>query len=380
MKSITDKYLSRDRVAEACGKLRAEGRTIGFTSGAFDLMHAGHADFMERARGRCDVLVVGVNRDDSVRRYKGPGRPVMGEDERARLVAALGSVDYVFLFSERRNARNLEILKPNYYIKAGDYAKSELTSAEVVEKYGGEAVLLPIETPTSTTDLIRRACESVGAEAGDAAPSGPSGGGEGGDSEAAGDAISLDVAPAKAAPAVFLDRDGTINREVEYLHEPEKFELLEGAGEGMRRFADMGYRIVVVTTQAGIGLGYFTKEDFYRVNRAMFRALKPFGVKIDRIYFCPHGAGEGCDCRKPATALLERARRDLNLDLSQSVLIGDKTADLEAARRMGMTKILVKTGHGGRDGEFDVKPDHVADNLAEAAQWILSRERKKEEE
>lgn len=372
--TTSDKYLSRERVAELCGVLRREGRRIGFTSGAFDLLHAGHADFLERARGLCDLLVVGVNRDESVRRYKGPGRPVVEEEERARLVAALESVDYVFLFSERRNARNLEILRPDFYIKAGDYAKSELTSAEVVEKYGGKAVLLEIQTHTSTTDLIRRASLSRGASPEAFESPKPLGGGEKG-FPCQNRAVSLDVPPAKVAPAVFLDRDGTINREVEYLHEPERFELLDGAGDGLKRFSDMGYRIVVVTTQAGIGLGYFTKEDFYRVNRAMFRALKPFDVKIDRIYFCPHGVAEKCECRKPATALLERAREDLNLDLSHSVLVGDKTADLETARRMGMTKILVKTGHGGKDGEFDVEADYAAEDLDDAARWVLSREK-----
>ncbi|MBN1866182.1 HAD-IIIA family hydrolase [Candidatus Sumerlaeota bacterium] len=367
MSPISDKFLPRDDVVRICRDLQARGRRIGFTSGAFDLIHAGHADFLERARALCDVLVVGVNTDDSVRQYKGSGRPVVPEDRRAHLVAALESVDYVFLFEERRNARNLELLKPQLYIKAGDYTESGLTSSEVVERHGGEAVILPIEIATSTTDLIRRACGSLSPDA--AEKTGPSE-----DGQSAGE-FCFDVRPAKTAPAVFLDRDGTINVETEYLHEPERLELLPGAGEGMRRFMDMGYRIVVVTNQAGIALGYFAKEDFYKTNRAMFRALKPFGVVIDRIYFCPHGLNDGCSCRKPGTALVERAREELNLDLAHSVFIGDRTSDLETGRRTGMTTILVRTGAAGSDGEYGVEPDYVASDLSDAARWVLERER-----
>jgi len=369
VRNLADKILPRDQAAAICQRLRSEGRRIGFTSGAFDLLHAGHADYLQRARALCDALVVGVNSDESVRRYKGPGRPIVGERERAELVAALESVDYVFLFSERRNAANIELLQPHLYIKAGDYEPSGLTSAETLERQGGHVVLLDIRHDLSTTALIKRirAAAAQGPPSAIDAPSTTE--------KDPTTAASLDAKPRKTAPAVFLDRDGTINEEIEYLHEPDRFRLLPGAAEGMRRFADMGYRIVVVTNQAGIALGYFTKEDFYHVNRAMFRALQPYGVVIDRIYFCPHGKTDSCACRKPGTALFERAAGDLNLDLAHSVAIGDKTADLEAGRRLGLTTILVTTGHAGRDREYDVRPDHVAAGLLDAAQWVLDRER-----
>ncbi len=367
MRSPDDKFLPRERVAEICGELRRLGRKVGFTSGAFDLLHAGHADYLDRARRACDTLVVGVNSDESVRRYKGPSRPLIPEQQRARLVAALESVDYVFLFSERRNARNIQALQPDYYIKGGDYSASNLTSKDLVESYGGQLLLLDVREAVSTSKIIQQAAASLGlsemAETGSPVKIGDS------------QAVALDVYPAKMRPAVFLDRDGTINREIEYLHEPERFELLPGAGEGMRRFVDMGYRIVIVTLQAGIGLGYFTKEDFYKVNRAMFRALKPYQVVVDRIYFCPHGAGDGCACRKPGTALFERAVQDLNLDIQTSVCIGDKTSDIEAGRRMGMRTILVQTGQGGEDREYNVSPDFTAENLEKAAEWVLAHER-----
>jgi rfaE bifunctional protein nucleotidyltransferase chain/domain len=369
MRSPNDKFLPREQVAEICVQLRREGRKIGFTSGAFDLLHAGHADYLDRARRACDVLVVGVNTDDSVRRYKGPSRPLIPEEQRARLVAALESVDYVFLFPERRNARNIELIQPDYYIKGGDYTTSSLTSGDLVKSYGGQLLLLEVRETVSTSQIIQQAAASLGLTENAIASQDQS-------KTLETQAVCLDIRPTKKSPAVFLDRDGTINREIEYLHEPERFDLLPGAGAGMRRFADMGYRIVIVTLQAGIGLGYFTKEDFYKVNRAMFRALKPYGVTVDRIYFCPHGAGEGCACRKPGTALFERAAQELNLDIQASVCIGDKTSDLEAGRRMGMRTLLVQTGHGGTDREYDVIPDGTVENLEEAAQWVLAHERR----
>ena len=374
MRSIASKILTREQVAEICRKARGEGRKIGFTSGAFDLMHAGHADYLQKARAMCDILVAGVNTDASVRAYKGPGRPIVPERERAELVAALEAVDYVFLFSERRNAENIEAVRPDFYIKAGDYDKSELTSAGILERHGGRVVLIPVENPVSTTEIIRRAAASLGGVDGvdkvdkvDKVD---------GVEEGEAPTVCMELPPPKMAPAVFLDRDGTINKEMGYLQDPAEFELLPNAPEGMKRFREMGYRIVVVTNQNGIGLGYFTRRDFYKVNSAMFRALRPYGVVIDRIYFCPHGLGEACDCRKPNTALIEQARQDLNLDIAHSIVIGDRTLDIEMARRAGMTGILVKTGAAGSDKEFDAPPGYVAEDLLDAAGWVLARERR----
>ena len=349
---IKDKIKTREDLAKICEGLRGEKKKIGFTSGVFDLIHAGHVDFLEKAKALCDVLIVGLNSDTSVRAFKGWNRPIMEQEERARIIAAIQSVDYVFIFNERRNKENIEVLKPHHYIKAGDYTPSQLTSREVVEAVGGEARLIPVEIEVSTTDIIRKIS---GEEEG---------------------AVHFPGKLAKVSPAVLLDRDGTINTEIEYLHEPEKFELLPGAGEGMKKMQDMGYRIVIITNQAGIGLGYFSKEDFYRVNRRMLEEISGFGITIDKIYFCPHSKTERCNCRKPNVDLIMRAKQDLNLDLSKSYLIGDRTLDIEAGRRAGTRTILVKTGCGGRDEEFDVKPDYLASDLADAARYILTEERK----
>ena len=359
------KIRTRDELKTICAQLRCEGKKIGFTSGVFDLLHAGHVEYLEKAKRKCDVLIVGLNSDASVRRYKGSTRPIIPEQQRAQVVAALTAVDYVFIFDERRNQKNIAELKPHFYIKAGDYQPSQLTSKETVESYGGEILLIPIETPVSTSQIIEK-IQQLDSLAGQ----GPA------EVEEHEGAVHFPRRPAKVSPAVFLDRDGTINEDIEYLHEPEKFSLLPGAGEGLRRLQDMGYRLVIVTNQTGIGLGYFTKEDFYRVNRQMFKALAPYEVKIDKIYFCPHNITEKCTCRKPEIGLIRRAQKDLNLDLSKSYFIGDQTLDIETGRRAGMKTILVQTGKAGKDGQFAVQPDFQVKDLVEAAEVILQEERK----
>jgi D-glycero-D-manno-heptose 1,7-bisphosphate phosphatase len=359
---IQSKIKSRDELASICGTLRAKGRKIGFTSGAFDLLHAGHADYLEKARALCDALIVGVNSDRSVREYKGPDRPIMPESQRIRLVAALEPVDYAFLFDERRNSKNIEILKPDFYIKAGDYREASLTSAGLLKSFGGEVRLIPVEWPVSSTAVIAKILSLSDAAAEHFV-------------EKDG-AEHLERVPAKRSPAAFLDRDGTLIEESEYLHEPERVRILPNAVEGMKRFQDMGYRIVLITNQPGIGVGYYSKEDFYRVNRTLFRSFSGAGVLVDKVYFCPHSKSEKCECRKPGQALVRRAAEELNLDLSKSVMIGDKTSDIETGKRAGMKTVLVRTGFGGKDGEYAATPDATADDLLDAAERILKTERK----
>ncbi len=360
MRLRSEKLKSREEVAALCAQARAQGKRVGFTSGAFDLLHAGHVDYLEKARQACDLLVVGVNSDASVRAYKGPQRPLVSAAQRAEVVAALESVDLVFIFPERRNKVNIQLLRPDLYIKAGDYQEAQLTSKEEVESYGGKVLLIPVSRGVSTTEILRRAASTQALQEGVEEKAG---------------AVHIRRPKPKPAPAVFVDRDGTILEEIPYLHEPEKARLLPLAAEGLRRFQDMGYRIVVLTNQGGIGLGYFPLEDFYRVNSAMLKLLHRHGVRVDKTYFCPHGLAEQCECRKPGIALLRLAVDQLNVDLSRSIVIGDRTSDVETARRAGCRSILLRTGATGNDGEYPGTPDAVVDNLLEAAQIALEWER-----
>ena len=181
--------------------------------------------------------------------------------------------------------------------------------------------------------------------------------------------------------AVFLDRDGTLNVERGYLSRPEQLELLPGVPRALLRLREAGFLLIVVTNQSIIARGLASEAQIDKVNRRLEDELEKSGASLDAIYVCPHHPSPGsqrpradltivCDCRKPEPGLLTRACKDFDIDLSRSWMIGDHTRDIETARRAGLRSVLVKTGHGGLDGEWTTKPDHHVDDLAAAALLI----------
>jgi len=183
--------------------------------------------------------------------------------------------------------------------------------------------------------------------------------------------------------AVFLDRDGTLNVERSYIRRSDEFELIGGVGPALRRLREAGFLLVVVTNQAVIARGEASEADVALIHRHLEWELGKQGAYLDAVYLCPHHPDAGfpgerrelkiaCDCRKPATGLVERAYRDLNIDPAASWMIGDHTRDIEMARRAGLRSILVRTGHAGNDGAYDVRPDHIAADLAAAAEIIAA--------
>ena len=186
-----------------------------------------------------------------------------------------------------------------------------------------------------------------------------------------------------AAPAVFLDRDGTINREVDRVRMPDQLTLLPGVARAIRDLNGSGFRVVIVSNQPVIARGECSEAELRAIHNRMETLLGREGAFVDRIYYCPHHPDRGfsgerpelkirCDCRKPATGLIERACRELNLDLGRSWLVGDTTVDIMTARNSGVRSILVRTGYGGHDGRYPVEPDVIASDLAEAAQTIIA--------
>jgi D-glycero-D-manno-heptose 1,7-bisphosphate phosphatase len=153
--------------------------------------------------------------------------------------------------------------------------------------------------------------------------------------------------------AVFLDRDGTINVEKEYLHKIEDFAFIPGAPEAIKRLKDAGLLVIVVSNQSGIGRGYFDEQAVETLHEHIQAELAAYGTSIDAFYFCPHhpdkGVGEykiSCDCRKGSPGMLLQAAEEHDIDLSKSFMIGDKLADIEAGERAGCQSILVLTGYG----------------------------------
>ncbi len=328
---MTTKILTNDQVDGWIAALRQNGRSIGYTCGAFDILHAGHTDYLARARELCDALLVAVNSDWSIRQYKHPHRPICPEIERTAVVAALASVDAVTLLDDVRPLSQLERWKPDFYIKGGDYSGRPLRSAQAVKAYGGKVVMIPVNHLVSSSQIIGRVASAERT----ALPESPE--------------------PTAYKGIVFLDRDGTLLKDVPYLSDPHDVELLPGVGEGLAALQQAGYRLVIVTNQQGIALGYFSTRDFIAVNAAMFRLLTPFGATISRIYYCPHSAADACDCRKPAPGMLRRALQEFGVSPEHCFMIGDRPADALAGTNAGVASVPPFT------------------HFAEAVTWILSR-------
>jgi D-glycero-D-manno-heptose 1,7-bisphosphate phosphatase len=178
----------------------------------------------------------------------------------------------------------------------------------------------------------------------------------------------MTTAPNERAPAVFVDRDGTLIRDADYLGDPAGVEVFAGTCDALRRLRAGGFKIIVITNQSGIGRGYFTEEQYRAVEKEVERQIGP-GV-IDATYFCPDLPDSGSPCRKPAPGMILNAQRDHGIDLSRSFMVGDKAIDAECGRNAGVRTILVPTGFEQREGRS--KADWDARDIEEAADIILA--------
>jgi D-glycero-D-manno-heptose 1,7-bisphosphate phosphatase len=189
-----------------------------------------------------------------------------------------------------------------------------------------------------------------------------------------------DAAARARVCAAFIDRDGVINEELDYVHRIDDFHILPGVVDGLRLLRQHGFELVVVTNQAGIGRGLYTEADYQQLNAHMQAQFASAGAPLAAVYHCPHHptAATGryrieCNCRKPRPGMLLRAAQDLNLDLSRSVIVGDKQSDLEAGRAAGVQAcVLVESGHMP-SAKARTMADHVCANLLEAARWVVTR-------
>lgn len=181
------------------------------------------------------------------------------------------------------------------------------------------------------------------------------------------------------AKAVFLDRDGTIVEDTGYLHEISRVRFLPRVGPAIKLLNGNGFKVIIVTNQAGVARGYFTEETVREINGYIQARLAEQAAAIDKIYYCPHHI-EGvieqyrqeCYSRKPNPGMIEQAERELGIDLADSFVIGDNPSDIEAGHRAGCRAILLDDGVSAkRAGEIKVIPDHTAPDLYEAVQWLL---------
>ncbi len=188
-------------------------------------------------------------------------------------------------------------------------------------------------------------------------------------------------------PAVFIDRDGTINEQMGYINHMSRFILLPGVSEAIRLLNENDFFAIIVSNQSGVARGYFPIVLVYELHASLKASLKEEGAVIDGIFFCPHYPRGivpdytcECDCRKPKTGLIDQACKSFDIDMSRSYMIGDRHLDIELAHRLDLRGIMVKTGYGMGEIEYifpkkPVRPTHIAQDLFHAVRWIVEREK-----
>jgi D-glycero-D-manno-heptose 1,7-bisphosphate phosphatase len=176
------------------------------------------------------------------------------------------------------------------------------------------------------------------------------------------------MAPNESSPAVFIDRDGTLMREVNYCSDPKDVEIFVGVPEALERLRQAGFKLIVISNQAGIGRGYFSEAQYRLVEAEVARAVRP--ATFDAVYFCADHPDRPTHFRKPAPGMVLAAQRDHHLDLARSFFIGDKAIDIECGRNAGLRTVLVKTGYGAEEAER-AGANWIAEDFAAAAEIVL---------
>ena len=330
------------------------------TNGVFDVLHRGHVSYLHRAAelvaSEGGSLIVAVNTDHSARGLgKGPDRPLNAELDRAYVLAGLESVALVTFFDTHTPVELIQAIRPDIYVKGGDYDMDTLEETRVVRRWGGQSIALPFVDGFSTTALVKRIRQPV-----------------------------FEAASPPLRKAAFLDRDGVINQDKAYVHRWEDFAFMPGAVEGMRRLQEAGYVLVIVTNQSGLARGFYTEAEYQTLTQQLLSELEQQGVKVEGVYHCPHHPkgsvpelAFACDCRKPAPGLILKAVAALGLDVVNSILVGDKPSDIEAARAAGVGKAYrVDSDNPESRTEWDggVRPEgHFANLLVCATELTAAR-------
>jgi len=329
------KIQTQNNLIKIVRKLKRQGKTIVTFSGSFDILHIGHIRSLNQAKKQGDVLIVLLNSDDSVKSYKGPDRPINSQKERADFLAALKCVDFVVIFNEINPKKILGRIKPDIHCNGSDWGKDCVEKAEV-ENYGGKIYILKWTKNFSTSNLIKKI-------------------------------IKTNSKP--PLKAVFLDRDGTINFNKQgYIHKIEDFEFFPGVTQALKKLSKTDYKIIVITNQSGIGRGYFKTKDVLKLHRWLIKILAKKGIRIDKIYFCPHHPDEKCSCRKPEIGMFRQAVKDFGISLNDSWVIGDDAKDIMAGKEANIKTIKI-----GKKLPFGLRlqPNYHVANLNKAVDIIL---------
>lgn len=331
---IRKKNGTQKEITRIVKNLKKQNKKIVTFNGSFDILHAGHIKSFQEAKKLGDILIVLLNSDKSVRSYKGPNRPINSQEDRAQVLAALEYIDFITVFDELTPNEILAKIKPDIHCKGKEWGKNCIERA-VVEKNGGRIHILKWQKGLSTSRLIEKFSEVY----------------------------------SKLSPkAVFLDRDGTINiNEPEYLYKKKDFKFVPNTIPALQKLSKIDYKIIILTNQSGISRGYFKEEDLKKLHHWMIQELKKKGIRIDRIYYCPHHAKNNCSCRKPRTGMVLRAVKDFGIALNKSWIIGDSERDIIMGRKTNLKTVKISKKMSKK---LKLEAHYYVKNLSEAISII----------
>lgn len=179
--------------------------------------------------------------------------------------------------------------------------------------------------------------------------------------------------------ALFLDRDGTIIVEKDFIKDPLDVELIDGAAQALKLAIDHGFRLFIITNQSGVARGIMTEDDVRKVNARVQTLFTPHGVRFSGAFYCPHHPSVSglCACRKPGRGMIDLALQDHDIDLSRSYVIGDRWLDVGVGQNVGAGTVMIRTGYGAIEEKAlpeDIHPDFIADDIVQAIDWIIEKE------
>ena len=331
------KIKSQKEIIEIVKNFKKQGKKVVTYNGSFDILHLGHIKSFEEAKGQGDILIILLNSDNSIRSYKGPNRPINSEESRAESLSAIIHVDYIVYFTEINSKNILKKINPDIHCNGSDWGKS-CVERGVVEENGGRIHVLKWQKGFSTSELIKK---------------------------------NTNIHSRSDVRAIFLDRDGTINiNEPEYIHTIKDFKFITGAISALKKLSKTDYKVIIVSNQSGIARGYYNQKDLEILHNWMLSEFKKKSIRIDKIYYCPHGPDDNCSCRKPKIGMFLEAVKDFDINLSKSWFIGDDKRDVIAGREANIKTIKI----GDRMPEnLKLEPNHYAKNLLEAVNVIITK-------
>lgn len=316
-------------------KFRDKKKTIGAISGSFDDLHEGHKYALDFCSKKVDMLIVLVNSDQSIKTYKGDERPINTLEKRLENLEKFSKTIYYLAFNELIPNNKLEIIKPNYYFLSPEWMNNPVEKT-VLLKNNTEIVVHPVKDNLSTSLMNDGLDKSKG--------------------------------------AIFLDRDGTINRDSGFIDEINKIEISDKNLKAMKHLSSLDYLNIIITNQSGVGYNYFSLSAMKKINNKVVDIIVENGGRIDKVYFDTSTKENPSEHRKPNLGMIMQARKDFNISLKNSWVIGDKDSDIELGKKSNMRSIYIVNKNYKYISPFN--PDFEVKNLYEAYEIIESFRKK----